>query len=135
MELLLNALWLLLSVAALSWCACRQNALAPRKADTVRTVIAVSLVALFLFPVISATDDLHPAQAMVEESASKRLVFVGHALSPATAAPPIVAVAFLLLLLFSHACVIGTFRNDTPLALSPDLSSRLKDRAPPVSCW
>lgn len=131
MELLLNALWLLLSLLALSWCAW-QNALGERKADAVRTIVAVSLLAFFLFPVISATDDLHPAQAMVEESASKKLVPVSHGLLSATAAPPMFALALLLLLLLSQASVIGYFRDDTLFVLSPALSSHLKDRAPPV---
>lgn len=132
MELLLNALWLLVSLSALSWCAwrnCTSSECADRNA--LRTIVAVCLLALFLFPVISATDDLHPAQAMVEEPAAKKLVSLTHGLITATAAPPVFSLIVLLLLLLSLGNVVGRVFEDTPVAFSTVLSNRLKGRAPP----
>ena len=73
MELLLNLIWLTLALGAF-WPSCAASAPLPgwRKIPYRRSLIALACVALLLFPVVSASDDLHPAQAVVEE-ASKRV--------------------------------------------------------------
>jgi hypothetical protein len=73
LELALNLVWLAVSMALLL-IGCRQVSLAP--ADRSRTIAAVALVCLvcLLFPVISATDDLHDTgPALLETNKLKRL--------------------------------------------------------------
>ncbi|MFZ0706273.1 MAG: hypothetical protein WAM71_11770 [Candidatus Korobacteraceae bacterium] len=73
MELLLNLIWMTLALAALC-------AFASRRSDSPlisrsgwgKALLALSCSIVLLFPIISASDDLHPAQAAVED-ASKRV--------------------------------------------------------------
>jgi len=66
MELLLNIFWLLLALPAfLLW---RRN----RGFYELRGLLALSCMLVFLFPVISATDDLLAWQQVVEESGPSR---------------------------------------------------------------
>jgi hypothetical protein len=67
MESLLNSVWVLLAAGALlAW---RRQIPACR--DHARRLVALLCVLLLIFPVISATDDLHPVTQAVEEP-SKR---------------------------------------------------------------
>lgn len=75
MELLLNIAWILLVVPAYwLW---RRGAVARmgRRVSALQCVLALGCAFVLLFPVISATDDLHAMRAEMEESsASKRAV-------------------------------------------------------------
>ena len=76
MELLLNLLWLTLALPAI-WMWCQQsvgdNDL--RRFDRIRPFVLFGCVLMLLFPVVSATDDLHAMrQEMEESSPSKRLI-------------------------------------------------------------
>lgn len=75
MELLLNLAWLLLALPAYwIW---RQHELArgTRRVSSLQCVWALGCVLVLLFPVISASDDLHAMRAEMEESTtSKRAV-------------------------------------------------------------
>jgi hypothetical protein len=73
MELLLNLVWLMLALPAIwLW---RREAVRPRRLDRLRSVLLLSCILVLLFPVISATDDLHAMRAEMEESSlSKRTV-------------------------------------------------------------
>ena len=75
MELLLNLLWLLLVMPAFwLW---RYSRTAPEigKASPLRCLLALGCLLVILFPVISATDDLHVMRAEMEESpAGKRSI-------------------------------------------------------------
>lgn len=73
MELLLNLVWVALVLMALSAflrrrCCCRWTARVPY----LKALLALACVLLLLFPVVSASDDLHPTQAVLED-ASKRI--------------------------------------------------------------
>jgi hypothetical protein len=73
MELLLNLVWVALALAAFS--ALLRNRRAASQLPQVpygKALLALACVLVLLFPVVSASDDLHPAQAVVEE-ASKRI--------------------------------------------------------------
>ncbi len=74
MELLLNVVWLMLALPAI-W-------IWRRDADCIHLArgfgralpfLVLGCVLLLLFPVVSATDDLHPMQADIEESSSRRV--------------------------------------------------------------
>src|SRR5271166_3951080 len=73
MELLLNLIWLTLAVGAFIAFA-RGQRVSARMAQAAyyRSLVALACVAVLLFPIVSASDDLHPTQAVVEE-ASKRV--------------------------------------------------------------
>jgi hypothetical protein len=70
MELVLNLVWLLLAVPAY-WVWRRQS----RKFGSLRCLVTLGCVLFLLFPVISATDDLHAMRPEMEESSpTKRTV-------------------------------------------------------------
>lgn len=74
MELLLNLAWILLALPAYwLW---RQDAAAraARRVSSLQCLLALGCVLVLLFPVISASDDLHVMRAEMEESSSKRTV-------------------------------------------------------------
>ena len=60
MELLLNLFWLTLAVPAL-WMWCRKSVYAKDRGsfDGIRPVLLLGCALMLLFPVVSATDDLH----------------------------------------------------------------------------
>jgi len=69
MELLLNILWLTLAVpAVLIWrrqSTCARNS---GKQCRSRSLVLLGCLLALLFPVVSASDDLHPISAEIEES-------------------------------------------------------------------
>jgi hypothetical protein len=67
MELLLNLVWFFLAAVALYAWGCRLN----HPQAQLRLVVLLCLLAL-LFPVISATDDLHAMNSEMEDSTSVR---------------------------------------------------------------
>jgi len=75
MELLLNLAWLLLALPAYGiW---RQGAVAkrPNRFRSLQGLLALGCLLVLLFPIISATDDLHAMRAEMEEpGVSKRSV-------------------------------------------------------------
>ena len=77
MELLLNLLWLLLVMPAFWLWRYSRTAPERRAAGPLHCLLALGCLLVILFPVVSATDDLHAMRAEMEESpASKRSV--GH---------------------------------------------------------
>ena len=75
MELLLNLAWLLLALPAYGiW---RQGVVAkrPNRFNSLQALLALGCLLVLLFPIISATDDLHAMRAEMEEpAATKRSV-------------------------------------------------------------
>src|SRR5579863_9815764 len=76
MELLLNILWITLALPAFwMW---RQESVSAqncRRFARVRPLLVFGCILMLLFPVVSATDDLHAVRQEIEESApSKRMV-------------------------------------------------------------
>jgi hypothetical protein len=103
MELLLNLSWLTLGMAAyLIFLRCRtQSSL--QSPPYSRALLALACVVLLLFPFVSASDDLHPTQAVLEE-ATKRIQQFASPLqfshdSSATAMLPVLLTLCLLLAL------------------------------------
>lgn len=70
MELLLNLLWVLLVMPAFWLWRYSRTAPERRKASTFHCLLALGCLLVILFPVISATDDLHAMRAEMEESPS-----------------------------------------------------------------
>jgi len=89
MELLLNLTWMSLGVSAfLGFMRSRrvsgQLAVVPYR----KSLLALVCGVLLLFPVVSASDDLHPTQAVMEE-ASKRVQRVVAPLHLSRISPPL----------------------------------------------
>jgi hypothetical protein len=73
MELLLNLAWVALVLAAFSALLRSRSATSQRpQLPYGKALFALTCVLVLLFPVVSASDDLHPAQAVLEE-ATKRI--------------------------------------------------------------
>jgi len=69
MEVLLNTIWLLVAISAFLFWQFETEKTAIRREHTQRyRVLALAVVLVVLFPVISLTDDLHAEQAAMEES-------------------------------------------------------------------
>ncbi len=76
MELLLNLAWLLLAVPAYCmWRRATSSRAVKSGAGSLECLLALACVLVLLFPVISASDDLHAMRAEMEDSSiSKRAV-------------------------------------------------------------
>jgi len=72
MELLLNLVWLLLAVPAYLLWHESGNVRARYSLTALQTLLALGCALVLLFPVISATDDLHAMRAEIEESPSSK---------------------------------------------------------------
>ncbi len=106
MELLLNLTWLTLALGAFL-AFVRGEPPSARMAQNPyrRSRVALACVALLLFPVVSASDDLHPAQAVVEE-ASKRVQLAVAPLHLPRATPPVPILSAMLALCLLCALVV-----------------------------
>src|SRR5271167_2121270 len=72
MELLLNLIWLAIAAGGLvAFMRSRRRSARMAYIPYVQALIALACVVVLLFPVISASDDLHPAQAVVEDASKK----------------------------------------------------------------
>jgi len=75
MELLLNLAWMLLALPAYWLWRRDAGSRAARGVNALQCVLALGCVLVLLFPVISASDDLHAMRAEMEDSSvSKRTV-------------------------------------------------------------
>jgi len=90
MEVLLNSLWVLLALATiLAWGRHARHA----GAGHAHRFVALVCMLLLMFPVISATDDLHPAAQDIEDSSQRtqkawtgirsHVTYVPHSATPA----------------------------------------------------
>jgi len=136
MELLLNLLWFLLALLTLGlWWHGIVSARGRRCVDHLPQLILLACVVVLLFPVVSATDDLHPLRPEMEEcNPSKRLKQAvaqksSCALSTAGALPTHLTVSFST---FPLKDVCGQILIEQ--ALAPAAAQLWTDacRAPPV---
>src|SRR5271169_4014311 len=75
MELLLNLAWMLLALPAYWLWRRGAGVRAARRVSSLQCLLALGCVLVLLFPVISASDDLHAMRAEMEDSSiSKRTV-------------------------------------------------------------
>jgi hypothetical protein len=115
MELLLNVIWMSLAVVAfLGFLRGRRGSSHLARVPYRKSLLALGCGVLLLFPVVSASDDLHPTQAVLEE-ASKRLqraVAPLHLLEASPSLPILPAMPVLCLM-----CALLVLRPLRPLAL------------------
>lgn len=106
MELLLNLIWIVLAGGAFLAFSRRPYQSHGDRIPYWRSLLALACILFLLFPIVSASDDLHPTQAMVED-ATKR---VQHLVSPLqlslsrSAMPVLPVVLFLWLMLALSLC-------------------------------
>lgn len=72
MELLLNLAWVLLALPAYWLWRQDTGARAARRVSSLQCLLALGCALVLLFPVISASDDLHVMRAEMEESAANK---------------------------------------------------------------
>jgi hypothetical protein len=68
MELLLNLIWLTLGIGAFLIFQHRQPHSCRERLPYRRGLLALACALLLLFPIVSASDDLHPTQALLEDA-------------------------------------------------------------------
>jgi hypothetical protein len=134
MELLLNLIWISLAILALLG-SLRSRRLHHTRISYGKSLLALACGVVLLFPVISASDDLHPTEAVMEE-ASKRVQLTAASLHPVhVGLPPFMLAATLALCLM---CLLVLLQPFHPLILKKlSLSGTFvpsAGRAPP-SCW
>ncbi len=133
MELLLNLIWISLAVLAfLGFLRGRRVSSLLAVVPYRKSLLALACGVVLLFPVVSASDDLHPTQDMVEE-ASKRVQLAVVPLDLLRASPPPFMLPTIVALCLACALVV------LQLLHPPALKARLIDgstvpsagRAPP----
>jgi len=112
MELLLNLIWLTLALGALLV----RGRTSARMAQVPfrRSLIVLACVAWLLFPVVSASDDLHPPQAVVEEAPKRLQLAVAPHLQRSSPPPPMLPVLLALCLM----CALVVLQPLRPWALA-----------------
>ena len=136
MELLLNLLWFVLTLLTLGlWWRRAGAAWGSHYIDRLPKLALLACVLVLLFPVVSATDDLHPLRPEMEEcNSSKRLKQVAGgksscALSTAGALPAHLTASFSI---FPLKDVRGQILIEQVLAPTPAQLWTDACRAPPV---
>jgi hypothetical protein len=73
MELLLNILWLMLTLPAIwLWLQDPAYVQSSRRLGRIRPILLLGGILVLLFPVVSATDDMHVMRPELEESSSSK---------------------------------------------------------------
>jgi hypothetical protein len=129
MELVLNLAWGLL--AALMY-GCWLRLAASKEVDRRMQFIALALLVLILFPVISVTDDLQAAQNPAEADCCLRrdhVVSNAHSIFPAVAALPVPVFAELFV---GFVRIASPSQLTAPVVDHPALAS-IQNRPPPVA--
>jgi len=134
MELLLNLVWLALALLSFALFVTRRKAtLRRRQAPFGMALLALACALVLLFPVVSASDDLHPTQAVLEDATKhvQQLSAAHHgnfsfssAMVPALLALYLLATVILLskwLPSESEALVISVYREPIPGRSPPSL--------------
>lgn len=131
MELLLNLVWGVLALIAFGLYARRHRTDGPR-ASRLRPILALACGVVLLFPIISASDDLHAADIAVEDSVKRLCVGLS---APSTSGHlPLAFLPFLLATLLLMGVL--RFENLAALLMVPKPASLVvtpsEGRAPPV---
>ncbi|HEX8811630.1 MAG TPA: hypothetical protein VF742_06525 [Terracidiphilus sp.] len=108
MELLLNLIWLSLALGVwLAFVEKRRRSAQLAAVPCRGSLVALACVMVLLFPVVSASDDLHPAQAVVEEASKRTQLVVAPLHLVRTGAPQDMQPAILSLCTMVALAVLG----------------------------
>ena len=136
MELFLNLIWMSLAVAAFAVFlpgdrGSRRVVFVPYG----KSLFALACVVILLFPVVSASDDLHPTQAVSEEASKRVQLAVAPLHAQRTSPPPF---TLLILLALCLLCSLVELQRFSLLVskVSPTTAVMFRPagRAPPF-CW
>ncbi len=133
MELALNLIWMTLAVGVLcAFVSRRRSSTLIAQVPCVQALLALACGLVLLFPIISASDDLHPVQAVMED-ASKRVQQAVGPVSPARNGAPVAILPALFTIHAIFALVVLRHWRPPTLVLSVlDRDTILADgRAPP----
>jgi hypothetical protein len=134
MELLLNLIWIALTIGSFVIVIRRQRRLTCHPTVPSRSLLALACVLFLLFPIISASDDLHPTQALMEEAAKRVQHFASPLHFPAGNSAPHLLPMLLLGLLFMLVKLQPlTVVESEPCLLEVHRIAR-NDRGPPFGC-
>jgi hypothetical protein len=107
MELFLNLVWIsLVALALFRFSRGRSVSGQLARAPYRNSLIALACVMVLLFPIVSASDDLHPTQAVVEEASKRVQLAVAPLHLLQTSPPPSLLPAALTLFLMSSLVVL-----------------------------
>jgi hypothetical protein len=127
MELLLNAMWLMLALAMLACSlSCRYG---EGNRLTVRGLLAIGCVLALIFPVISMTDDLASQQVAVEINVASKKLSNG---SGRTAGGESAAAVRPWFTLQNSVRTLGTVAADNRVTVESRSASPNAERAPPL---
>ncbi len=134
MELALNLVWVTISVAALLWWIRLGSGRRVARSELFQGVVVLACVLVLLFPVVSASDDLHANVAAVEDSffAARKMkaVLQGSACGVATTLPMLLLQTSVLAML--AVTQLGWVRQYEPPYAAVVLAESHLSRAPPV---
>jgi len=137
MELLLNLIWMsLVPLAVFGFLRGRSVSAHLAGVPYRKSLVALGFAMVLLFPVVSASDDLHPNQAVVEESSKKvkQAVAVLHELQPSS--PPSMLPVSLAFYLMFALIIVSQWRPFASVKFALEGVVLLSaGRAPPASRW
>jgi len=126
MELLLNLIWTALALSVLfAYVSTRRSSALIARVPCMKGLLALACGLVLLFPIISASDDLHPVQAVMED-ASKRVQQAVGPVSLARNGPPVAT--FPALFVAQLLCTLVVLRQWRPRTLAVSVSDH--DRIP-----
>lgn len=135
MELVLNLIWI--SLAPLAFFGfLRRRCMSGHLAGVSygKSLLALVCVVILLFPVISASDDLHPAQIILEEASKRVQLAVSPPHLPSAGPPLSVLPALLALYLMFALAALLAWRPLPPVRFALDgVIVPSAGRAPPLS--
>jgi len=133
MELLLNLIWLVLAVGTVA-AFVRDRLARGEKVPWRQPLVALACIVVLLFPVISASDDLHPTQAVVEDASKKVQLAIAPLHLQRTVATPSMLPTLSLTCMMLTAAALRPFQPMPVNARVLDgVPLRLTGRAPPNS--
>jgi hypothetical protein len=134
MELLLNLIWISLAPVAFLWfLPGRRVSGQLARVPYHKPLLALCCVLVLLFPVVSASDDLHPTQVILEEASKRVQLAVAplHLLS--TSPPPSMLPSMLALCLMFALAILRPWRFLASVKLVLDgVIVTFAGRAPPL---
>jgi hypothetical protein len=135
MELFLNLLWLTLVVPAVLILRRHSSSKSLWHPHSFRAIVLLGCLLVLLFPVVSATDDLHPIRNEIEESSPSRRTVKSaqgpHAQDWIRIAPPALPIATSFFNFSSE--VYGLVPEYLSVVPGRILAVTVSDRAPPLS--
>ena len=137
MELLLNLVWMsLVPLAVFGFLRGRSVSDHLAGVPYRKSLVALGFAMVLLFPVVSASDDLHPTKAVVEEASKrvKRAVAIVHELQPIS--PPSMWPVTLAFYLMFALILVSQWRPFASVKFALEgVVFVSAGRAPPASRW